>query len=150
MLELCRRGARVSGSKAFDRLKAEFAKMAQAPAAIRAKSNNPAFVAEVEPWLIQFESLGKAGVNSMRMIEATEAGNAAGALNHAMEAACLLAEMQRYSREISKAINKHVTEVTKKNSPWQTAVKPSELVMAPAVRELLDMGSTPVLSRVSG
>lgn len=150
VLELCRRGARVSGSKAFDRLKAEFAKMAQAPAAIRAKSNNPAFVAEVEPWLIQFESLGKAGVNSMRMIEATEAGNAAGALNHAMEAACLLAEMQRYSREISKAINKHVTEVTKKNSPWQTAVKPSELVMAPAVRELLDMGSTPVLSRVSG
>lgn len=137
VLELCRRGARVSGSKAFDRLKAEFAKMAQAPAAIRAKSNNPAFVAEVEPWLIQFESLGKAGVNSMRMIEATEAGNAAGALNHAMEAACLLAEMQRYSREISKAINKHVTEVTKKNSPWQTAVKPSELVMAPAVRELL-------------
>ena len=150
VLELCRRGARVSGSKAFDRLKAEFAKIAQAPAAIRAKSNNPAFVAEVEPWLIQFESLGKAGVNSMRMIEATEVGNAAGALNHAMEAACLLAEMQRYSREISKAINKHVTEVTKKNSPWQTAVKPSELVMAPAVRELLDMGSTPVLSRVSG
>ena len=43
-----------------------------------------------------------------------------------------------------------MTEVTKKNSPWQTAVKPSELVMAPAVRELLDMGSTPVLSRVSG
>lgn len=146
----CRRGAKVSESKAFDRLKAEFAKMAQAPDMIRAKSNNPAFVAEVEPWLIQFESLGKAGMNSMQMIEATEAGNASGALNYAMEAACLLAEMQRYSKEISKAINKHVTEVTKKNSPWQTAVKPSELVMAPAVRELLDMGSTPVLSRVSG
>ena len=45
---------------------------------IRAKSNNPAFVAEVEPWLIQFESLGKAGMNSMQMIEATEAGNASG------------------------------------------------------------------------
>lgn len=142
MLELCRRGARVSGSKAFDRLKAEFAKIAQAPAAIRAKSNNPAFVAEVEPWLIQFESLGKAGVNSMRMVEATEAGNAAGALNHAMEAACLLAEMQRYSREISKAINKHVTEVTKKNlvANRREAVRTGD---GPAVRELLDMGSTP-------
>lgn len=86
----------------------------------------------------------------MQMLEATEAGNSSAALNYAMEAACLLAEMQRYSKEISKAINKHVTEVTKKNSPWQTAVKPSELVMAPAVRELLDLGSTPVLSRVSG
>ena len=144
------RGAKVADSKAFERLKAEFSKMAQAPDVIRAKSNNPAFVAEVEPWLIQFESLGKAGLNSMQMLEATEAGNSSAALNYAMEAACLLAEMQRYSKEISKAINKHVTEVTKKNSPWQTAVKPSELVMAPAVRELLDLGSTPVLSRVSG
>ena len=150
VLELCRRGGKVAESKAFDRLKAEFARMAQAPDMIRAKANNPAFIAEVEPWLIQFESLGKAGMNSMQMIEATEAGNTSGALNYAMEAACLLAEMQRYSKEISKAINKHVTEVTKKSSQWQTAVKPSELVMAPAVRELLDMGSTPVLSRVSG
>lgn len=113
----CRRGAKVSESKAFDRLKAEFAKMAQAPDMIRAKSNNPAFVAEVEPWLIQFESLGKAGMNSMQMIEATEAGNASGALNYAMEAACLLAEMQRYSKEISKAINKHVTEVNQEKFP---------------------------------
>lgn len=150
VLELCRRGAKVSESKAFGLLKNEFAKMAQAPDIIRAKANNTAFIAEVEPWLIQFESLGKAGVNSMQMIEATEAGNASGALNYAMEAACLLAEMQRYSKEISKAINKHVTEVTKKNSPWQTAVKPSELVMGPAVREMLDLGSTAVLSRVSG
>lgn len=150
VLDQCRRGAKVADSKAFERLKAEFSKMAQAPDVIRAKSNNPAFVAEVEPWLIQFESLGKAGLNSMQMLEATEAGNSSAALNYAMEAACLLAEMQRYSKEISKAINKHVTEVTKKNSPWQTAVKPSELVMAPAVRELLDLGSTPVLSRVSG
>ena len=41
-------------------------------------------------------SATKAGMNSMQMIEATEAGNASGALNYAMEAACLLAEMQRY------------------------------------------------------
>lgn len=150
VLELCRRGAKAADSKAFERMKAEFAKMAQAPDVIRAKANNPALIAEVEPWLVQFESLGKAGVNAMQMVEATEAGNTAGALNAAMEAACLLAEMQRYSKEISKAINKHVTEVTKKNSPWQSSVRPSELVMAPAVRELLDMGSTSVLSKVSG
>ena len=61
VLELCRRGARVSGSKAFDRLKAEFAKMAQAPAAIRAKSNNPAFVAEVEPCSSSSNPWGKPG-----------------------------------------------------------------------------------------
>lgn len=150
VMELCRRGSKVADSKAFGRLKTEFAKMAQAPDVIRAKANNPAFIAEAEPWLVQFESLGNAGVKAMQMIEATEAGNTAGALNAALDAACVLAEMQRYSKEISNAINKHVTEVTKKSSQWQTAVKPSELVMAPAVRELLDVGSTPVLSKVSG
>lgn len=150
VLDMSRRGAKVAGNASFERLKEEFANMAQAPDIIRAKSNNPAFVAEVEPWLVQFESLGKAGVNSLQMLEATEAGNAQAALNYAMKAAVLLAEMQSYSKEISAAINKHVTEVTKKNSPWQTSVRPSELVMAPAVRELMDAGSAAVLSRVSG
>lgn len=112
--------------------------MAQAPDVIRAKSNNPAFVAEVEPWLIQFESLGKAGLNSMQMLEATEAGNSSAALNYAMEAACLLAEMQRYSKEISKAINKHVTEVTKKNSPWADG------------RQAVRTGDGPRRARVAG
>ena len=94
VLELCRRGTKVADSRAFERVKGEFAKMAQAPDVIRAKANNPAFIAEVEPWLVQFESLGKAGVNAMQMVDATEAGNTAGALNAAMDAACLLAEMQ--------------------------------------------------------
>jgi len=91
----------VADSKAFERLKAEFSKMAQAPDVIRAKSNNPAFVAEVEPWLIQFESLGKAGLNSMQMLEATEAGNSSAALNYAMEAACLLAAVVAVTRVLT-------------------------------------------------
>lgn len=150
VLDMCRRGVKVTDSKAFAQLKAEFAKMAQAPAIIRAKVNNAAFITEAEPWLVQFESLGKAGLNSMQMLEAIEAGNSTDALNDAIEAACLIAEMQRYSREVSAAINKHVTEVTKKGSQWQKSVRPSETVMGPAVRELLDLGSSPVLSRVSG
>ncbi len=150
LLTMCRNGEKVSGTPEFARVKAEFEKIRRAGSTIRREVNNPALLEEIEPWLVQFDSLGAAGVASLNMIEQQEAGNENKATKYALKTAAILVEKQRYSKEISEAINKHVTEVTKKHSPWQKSVAPSELVIAPAVRELLDMGSTPVLSHVAG
>ncbi len=150
LLTMCRNGEKVSGTPEFARVEAEFEKISRAGSKIRIGVNNPALLEEIGPWLVQFDSLGDAGLASLRMIKAAEAGNKDDALDYAVDAATKLVEMQRYSKEISAAINKHVTEVTKKNSPWQKAVSPSELVIAPAVRELLDMGSTAPLSHSAG
>ncbi len=150
LLTMCRNGEQVSKTPEFARVKAEFEKISRAGTTIRREVNNPALLEEIEPWLVQFDNLGEAGRASLYMIEQQEAGHKDKALEYAVNAATILVEMQRYSREISAAINKHVTEVTKKHSPWQKAVSPSELVIAPAVRELLDMGSSAGLSYVAG
>ncbi len=59
----------------FEALKAEFERVAAAPAAIRKGSTNPGLTAELEPWLAEAEKVGRRGLAALRLIKTYEAGN---------------------------------------------------------------------------
>lgn len=59
----------------FEALKAEFERVAAAPAAIRKGSTNPGLTAELEPWLVEAEKVGRRGLAALKLIKTYEAGN---------------------------------------------------------------------------
>lgn len=46
----------------------EFQRIAAAPAAIRSGCTNPRLLAEIEPWLVEFEKLGRRGIVTLELI----------------------------------------------------------------------------------
>ncbi|MCX4331101.1 MAG: beta-N-acetylglucosaminidase domain-containing protein [Muribaculaceae bacterium] len=55
-------------AKGWQPLMDEFQRIAAAPAEIRAKCGNRALLAELEPWLAEFEKLGRRGIATMELI----------------------------------------------------------------------------------
>lgn len=60
----------------FDALKKEFESIILAAAHIKATTANPALVAELTPWLNQFEVLGERGLQTLNLIKVYERGDA--------------------------------------------------------------------------
>lgn len=58
----------------FDALRADFERLAAAPAAMRARGGNPALVAEIDPWLTQAEELAGRGLRTLDLIKTYEQG----------------------------------------------------------------------------
>ncbi len=58
----------------FDSLRAEFQRVEAAQAAIRASAGNDLLLREIEPWLVEFEKLGRRGVRTLDLIKTYEAG----------------------------------------------------------------------------
>lgn len=56
----------------YDALMAEFVKIEKAPATIEAKCENRALVAELKPWLVEFEKLGIRGQQALKLIKMLE------------------------------------------------------------------------------
>lgn len=56
----------------YDALKAEFARVKQAPSTIFTKAANKQLVKELTPWLIEFEKLGARGLTTMDQIKQLE------------------------------------------------------------------------------
>ena len=59
----------------FDALRAEYQRVAEAPAALRASKSNPALIDELNPWLTQFEGVGQRGLRTLGLIEIYNGGN---------------------------------------------------------------------------
>lgn len=59
----------------FDALRAEFERVASAPAAMRAAGGNDLLLSELEPWLAEFAKLGRRGLRTLDLIKTFEAGN---------------------------------------------------------------------------
>ncbi|MCM1483657.1 MAG: beta-N-acetylglucosaminidase domain-containing protein [Muribaculaceae bacterium] len=59
----------------FNALRAEFEKVAAAPALIRQGSTNAQLLKEIDPWLTEFGKLGQRGLRTLDLIKTFEAGN---------------------------------------------------------------------------
>lgn len=143
VLEKVRGGSPEGISDALQQVKTEFAAITKAPAQIRQKANNPALITEISPWLNSFESLGKAGTESLEMWQNLDKKNWEKATEDALETATILSHMNENASKEAQAIN----EITKTH--WQRDIRTGTLVLRPAVEEILDAGSGSLLSKLA-
>lgn len=59
----------------FDAIKAEFEKVVKAKSEILASKSDKALVAELTPWLVEFEKLGQRGLGALELIKTYEKGD---------------------------------------------------------------------------
>ena len=59
----------------FEALRAEFERIEAAPSSIRAAGGNDQLLRELEPWLVEFEKLGRRGRRTLDLIKTYESGN---------------------------------------------------------------------------
>lgn len=138
------RGASPEGvTEAIQKVGAEFKRISQAPALIRQKANNPALIAEISPWLVSFEALGKAGTNSLQMWSELEKQDWNKATTAALNTAWTLAHMKEDAMKESQKINKITGD------HWQKDIRTGTLLMRPAVEEILDTGAGVLLSKLA-
>ena len=115
-------------------LRAEFKRMAEAPAAIRAGAENPRLIEEISPWLDGFEQLGVAGQAAMELVQASDKSEIWAAYARAAKAMDRLSEIDR----------------TRNHNPYQPGVKTGSLVLTPLVQEVLKTSSAKILTAASG
>ncbi len=115
-------------------LASEFARIATAPAAIRAGSDHPRLMEEIGPWLDAFEQLGRAGQGALAMTAAT---NNAAAWNACASAAGALERMAEIDRKNNR-------------NPHQPGIRTGSLVLDPFVRELVQRGGARLYSTLGG
>lgn len=119
---------------AIAELRAEFKRIAEAPAAIRAGAENPRLIEEISPWLDGFEQLGVAGQAAMDGAQATDKNGIWAAYARASEAMDRMTEMDR----------------TLNHNPYQPGVRTGSLVLVPLVQEVLKTSSAKILTAASG
>lgn len=120
-----------------DAVREEMARIAAAPAKIRAGANNNLLLDEINPWLDAFEQLGKAGVagvDAAKEVQAKRTEQTWPALATAYDALDQMAEINR----------------TKNQNPHQPGVQTGSLVVTPMVREVVELTGTRFLGALSG
>lgn len=144
VLDAAKAGEKISGMKETASLAGEFDKMQKAPATIRAKADNPAFIQETEAWLRAFEELGKAGTAALQASRALENNSLQQALDAALTSADSLDEIDEGGKKYADMVNKQ------NGDNFQKPVKTGFLVMRPAVEELLGMNTSAIIAKISG
>lgn len=117
--------------KAFEDLKAEFVRMAKAPAVIRAKANAPGLIEEIDRWLVPFELMGRAGAGAV--VALTE-----GSVPAFVQATSAWDEADR-QRAAMITPNRHMT-------PGQSGTK----VLQPALRGIMQAAAAKISDKLGG
>ncbi len=117
-------------------VRAELARVAAAPAAIR-QALNPLHLEEVGDWLDAFEALGRAGVASLDALADLERGRVAAAWPRLAEAHAQLARMAEI-------------DATRNRNPYQPGIRTGTKVLTPLVRELVALADTRLLLAAGG
>ncbi len=107
----------------LERIRAEYQKIAEAPAQITASNDNPALADEIQPWLKQFEILGKAGQVAIDLAAQTSGGLTEAYWQKYIE----LLELEQQRKQIDKTYNQN---------PYQPGVKTGSLIMQPFIDSL--------------
>ena len=107
------------------KIKTEFENIIPVSEEIRSKSLNKNLITEIEPWLIQFNLLGKVGVETMSFLEARQAGNKALAWDSYLKMEALLENIQLVDKKYNQ-------------NPYQPGVKTGSLVLMPFVKTIFD------------
>lgn len=107
------------------KIKTEFQNIIPVSEEIRSKSQNKNLITEIDPWLIQFNLLGKAGLETMLFLEAKQAGNKALAWDSYLKMENILEKIQ-------------LVDKTYNQNPYQPGVKTGSLVLMPFVKTIFD------------
>ena len=107
------------------KIKTEFEHIIPVAEELRKKSHNKNLIKEINPWLTQFNLLGKAGLETMNMLEAKQAKNKALAWDHYLKVEAIL-----------DSIN--LVDKTYNQNPYQPGVKTGSLVLTPFVKTIFE------------
>lgn len=107
----------------LERIREEYKKIAESPEQITASNDNPALVKEIQPWLDQFEILGKAGQEALNLAVLSSGGLTEAFWQKYLE----LLEFERQRKEIDKTCNQN---------PYQPGAKTGSLIMQPFIDSL--------------
>lgn len=119
---------------AATKLHEEFKRIADAPATLRAKADNPRLIEEISPWLDAFEQLGLAGQAAMEVAMAGDKQAAWAAYSRGAAALDRLAEIDR----------------TSNRNPNQPGIKTGSLVLEPLITEVFKTSAAKILASISG
>jgi hyaluronoglucosaminidase len=109
-------------------IKKEFEHIIPVAAELREKSHNKNLIKEIDPWLTQFNLLGKAGLESIKMLEGKQAKNKALAWDHYLKVETAL-----------DSIN--LVDKTYNQNPYQPGVKTGSLVLTPFVKTIFEQAN---------
>ena len=107
------------------KIRTEFEHIIPVAEELRKKSNNKNLIKEINPWLTQFNLLGKAGLETMNMLEAKQTKNKALAWDHYLKVETIL-----------DSIN--LVDKTYNQNPYQPGVKTGSLVLTPFVKTIFE------------
>lgn len=107
----------------FKSIQQEYQKITEAPKQIIASNDNPALVKEITPWLKQFEVLGKAGQEALRLAILSSGGLSEEYWYKYLD----LLELAQQRKYIDKTYNQN---------PYQPGVKTGSLIMQPFIDSL--------------
>ncbi|PRZ27926.1 beta-N-acetylglucosaminidase domain-containing protein [Flavobacterium granuli] len=107
------------------KIKTEFERIIPVTQELRDKCLNKNLIREIDPWLTQFNLLGKAGLQTMLFLEAKESGNKAMAWDNYLKTKMLLDSIQ-------------IVDKTFNQNPYQPGVKTGSLVLMPFVKTVFD------------
>jgi hyaluronoglucosaminidase len=107
------------------KIKTEFESIIPISEEIRSKSQNKNLIKEIDPWLTQFNLLGKVGLETMSFLEAKQADNKASAWDSYLKMETLLDSIQ-------------IVDKTFNQNPYQPGVKTGSLVLMPFVKTIFD------------
>lgn len=106
-----------------NQLGALFSQIAAAPTLIYSQGGNKRMIEQLNPWLMQFELLGKTGTASLFMAKAWQEKNPAATWQRYLEVANLLDSMQTVNRTFNQ-------------NAYQAGVKTGSRVLMPFITEL--------------
>lgn len=107
------------------KIKTEFEHIIPVAQELRDKCLNKNLIREIDPWLTQFNLLGKAGLETMLMLDAKQAGNKALAWDNYLKTGALLDSIQ-------------IVDKTFNQNPYQPGIKTGSLVLMPFVKTIFE------------
>lgn len=106
-----------------NRMESLFSEITAAPGQIHHQSSNQALVKEIDPWLLQFELLGKTGTAAIRMARAWNQKDRAAAWQDYLDVSALQDSMKAIDRSYNQ-------------NPYQKGVKTGSLLLTPFIQEI--------------
>ncbi len=119
---------------ALAEVEAEFARIAAAPAAIRAGADNPRLLEEIGPWLDAFEQLGQAGRQAAAALRAEDRVAMWDALSRAIAHRAAMLDIDRHQNR----------------NPYQPGIRTGSLVVEPLADALLRRAGARLTAALTG
>ena len=127
----------VIDKKHFNELLNEYELIEKAPSIIKGSNDNPQLIKEINPWLLQFEQIGKSGQCALNMLDSLNQTNYEGYWQKFQE----LTKIKKEINRINDSYNRN---------PYQPGVKSASLVLKPLIDSLATLSADYFYSSLAG